>query len=363
MEARKYLLFILGVILISSAIWYFSNIFLYIIVAAILSLIGQPVDRFFGNIRIGNFKLSETVSAALAFCSLLFVFFLLAIIFVPLITEEAQILSSIDPSAAIASAQEPLKKVEQILQGFNIHYSFSDLQLYFQEKLASVLTVTNITLFFNHFIAALGNFLGAFFAISFLTFFFLRDEKKIVDAITSAVPESYSEKVKNVLVHSEHMLKRYFIGVFIEILLVIAFLSIGLSIAGIEHALLIALFAGIVNVIPYVGPLIGTGFALFIGFTTNPDMTMAGISGKILIVSLVVQVADGILLQPLIYSNSVKAHPLEIFLAILVGATIGGIGGMILAVPSYTVLRVIAREFFIHFRFVKQLTKKFDVKN
>lgn len=360
MEMRKYFLFTFFAALAIFAVWYFSNIFLYIIIAGILSLIGQPIDRFFLKLKIGKFRLSETLSAALAFCTLLFAFSLLVIIFVPLITEEAQILSSIDTNAAIASLQEPLKDIESLLQSFHVNYSFADLQLYFQEKLASVLTVTNISLFFNHFISALGSFVGAFFAISFLTFFFLRDEKKIVGVITSAIPENYSDKVKNVLVQSEQMLKRYFIGVLVEILLVIALTSIGLYIAGIEHALIIALFAGIINIIPYVGPLIGTGFALFIGLTTNPDMTMIGISSKVLIVFLAVQVIDGILLQPVIYSSSVKAHPLEIFLAILIGATIGGIGGMILAVPSYTIIRVIAKEFFINFRFVKQLTKKFD---
>jgi predicted PurR-regulated permease PerM len=360
MEIRKYFLLISGCILITSSVWYFGSIFIYIIIAGILSLIGQPIVKIFSNIKFGNFNLPKTIAAALAFCTLLFIFLLLSVIFFPLITKEAQILSSINVNAAICTVQGPLKEIEQILQQFHIDYSISDLQSYFQQKLISILTVTNATYIFNRFLAVAGNFLGGFFAISFLTFFFLRDAKKIANAITSAVPEKYSEKVKNILLQSQHLLQRYFIGVLIEILLVITFLSIGLYIAGIEHALLIALFAGIVNVIPYVGPLIGTGFALFIGLTTNLDMTMMEISSKILILFFAIQIADGVLLQPIIYSNSVKAHPLEIFLAILIGATIGGIGGMILAVPSYTVLRVIAREFFINFRFVKELTKKLE---
>jgi predicted PurR-regulated permease PerM len=362
MEIRKYFLLILSCILITLSVWYFGNIFIYIVIAGILSLIGQPIVKFFSNIKFGKFNLPETISAALGLCTLLFIFLLLFVIFFPLIAKEVQILSLINANTAIYTVQGPLKEIEQILQQFHIDYSISDLQSYFQQKLISILTVTNATYIFNRFLAAIGNFLGGFFAISFITFFFLRDAKKIANAITSAVPEKHSEKVKNILIQSEHMLKRYFTGVLIEILLVITFLSIGLSIAGIEHALLIALFAGIVNVIPYVGPLIGTGFAIFVGLTTNPDMTMMGISSKILIVFLTIQIADGVLLQPIIYSNSVKAHPLEIFLVILIGATIGGIGGMILAVPSYTVLRVIAREFFINFRFVKELTKKLEDK-
>ena len=359
MEMRKYFLFLVAIAAIVVSVWYFSNIFLYILIAAILSLIGQPIDRFFGKIRLGNFRISETLSAALAFISLLLVFVLLAIIFVPLVSEEARILSSIDKETAIASLQEPMQQLDAIFRRFHIDYSMYDLQNYAQDKLTSVLTATNLSLFFNQLIATLGNFFVAFFAISFLTFFFLKDEKKIVDALLAIVPESYSEKVKNVLVQSEHMLKRYFIGILIEILLIIALLSIGLSVAGVEHALLIALFAGIVNVIPYVGPLIGAGFALVIGVTTNTDMTTMGVIMRILIVFPIVNLTDAFLLQPLIYSSSVKAHPLEIFLVILIGAKIGGIGGMILAVPSYTVLRVIAKEFFTNFRIVKRLTNKF----
>ena len=357
---RKYFLFVLATALIGLSVWYFSSIFLYIIIAAILSLIGQPIHHFFGKIHIGKFRISETISAALAFFTLLFVFFLLAIIFLPLISEEATILSSIDRGAALAALQEPINNIEHVLRNLNIDYESFNLQAYFQDKIVSILSVTNLSLFFNNVIGALGGLLIAFFAISFLTFFFLRDEKIIIDALLSVFSENYSDKVKHVLTETKRLLKRYFIGILIEVLLVMTLLSIGLSIAGIKHALLIALFAGIVNVIPYVGPFIGAGFALFIGLSTNIEMTTVGVIIKIFIVFPIVNLTDAFLLQPLIYSSSVKAHPLEIFLVILVGATIGGIGGMLLAVPSYTVLRVIAREFFIKFRIVQRMTKKFD---
>jgi len=343
---RNKILLLLGIIFAGICVWYFSSIFLYIIIAAILSLIGQPIRNFFGKLHIGSIRVSQTLSAMLAFLALLFAFFLLTIFFVPLITEEANILSSIDRGAAIASLQRPIENVEHILKNFNIDYESLNLQTYFQDRLISIFSVTNLSLFFNQFIGALGDIFIAFFAISFF-----------IDALLLTVPENYSEKVKHVLTQTKRLLKRYFIGVLVEVLLVITFLSIGLSIAGIKHALLIALFAGILNVIPYVGPFIGAGFALFIGLTTNTEMTMLGVIIKIFIVFPIVNLCDAFLLQPLIYSSSVKAHPLEIFLVILIGATVGGIGGMILAVPSYTILRVIAKEFFTNFRIVQRMTK------
>ena len=358
---NKNLLLLLLLVVGGFSVWYFWHIVIYIIIAGILALIGQPIDRFYTKyLRFGYFKLSPTLSAGLAFLTLFLGFFLLAIFFVPLITEEAGILSSIDRKTVILSLQKPIEDIERVLQNFHIDYEMWNLQTYLQDKLMSILTVTNLSLFLNQFILALGDFFIALFAISFLTFFFLRDEKTIVDAMLSIVPETYSEKAKRVLDETEHLLKRYFIGILIEILLVITFLSIGLWITGIKHALLIALFAGLMNVIPYVGPLIGCAFALFIGLTTNADMSMLSVIVKILIVFPIVNLSDAFLLKPLIYSNSVRAHPVEIFLVILIGATVGGVGGMILAVPSYTVIRVVAKEFFTNFRIVKRLTKKFD---
>lgn len=344
---NKNLLLILLLAVAGFSMWYFWHIVIYIIMAGILALIGQPIDRFYTKyIKYGNFKLSPTLSAGLAFLTLFLVFFLLAIFFAPLVLEEAALFSSLDRDTIIASIQKPMDNIDRILHNMNIDYDIANLQSYFQEKIISLFTVTNLTLIVNQFIGALGDFFIAIFAISFLTFFFLRDEDAIIGAMFSLVPKDYSEKVKSVWTESERLLKRYFIGVLLEVLLVITFLFIGLWICGIKHALLIALFAGLMNVIPYVGPLIGCAFALFIGLTTNADMSMFSVIIKILIVFPIVNLSDAFLLQPMIYSSSVKAHPVEIFLVILVGAAIGGIGGMILAVPSYTILRVFVKEFF-----------------
>lgn len=352
---NKNLLLILLLVAVGFSVWYFWHIIIYIIIAGILALIGQPIDRFYTKyLRFGNFKLSPTLSAGLAFLTLFLVFFLLTVFFLPLVFEEARILSSLDRDTIITSLQKPIENIERTLKNFNIDYNGGNLQQYLQEKLLSVLSATNLTLFFNQLIGALGNLFMSVFVISFLTFFFLRDEDLIISAMFSFVPQAYSEKAKMVWHECERMLKRYFIGVLLEVLLVITFLFIGLWICGIKHALLIALFAGLMNVIPYVGPLIGISFALFIGLTTNTDMSLLSVVIKIFIVFPIVNLSDAFLLQPLIYSSSVKAHPLEIFLVILVGATVGGIGGMILAVPSYTILRVFAKEFFTSFGTNKQ---------
>ena len=344
---NKNILFFVAIVLACCGIWYFfHHIVIYIIIAGILSLIGQPIDRFFSRIKIWKIKMSGTLSAALALLTLFLFFFGVAVIFTPLVMEEANIFSSIDKETIMTALRDPMNSIDKMLHNLSIDYGGENLQNQLQEKLMSALSAANLSLFANQFFAALGDFFIAFFAICFLTFFFLRDKTMIAHGVISLFPKNYSDKVSNVFTESERLLKRYFIGILIEILLVTTLLSIGLSATGIKHALLIALFAGIMNVVPYVGPLIGGAFALLIGLTTNQDAAMLSVIIKICVVFPIVNLADAFFLQPLIYSSSVKAHPVEIFLVILSGAAVGGIGGMILAVPSYTILRVFVKEFF-----------------
>jgi predicted PurR-regulated permease PerM len=139
-------------------------------------------------------------------------------------------------------------------------------------------------------------------------------------------------------------------------------IAIGLSVVGLKvsHAVTIALIAAVLNVIPYVGPFIGSLMAVAIGTAVSMPMDVAtGLVPRIIYILIVMEttkVIDNVIFQPQIFSRSVKAHPLEIFLVILIAATIGGVLGMLIAIPAYTVLRVIGKEFFNQSKFVQRIT-------
>jgi predicted PurR-regulated permease PerM len=119
----------------------------------------------------------------------------------------------------------------------------------------------------------------------------------------------------------------------------------GLSILNIKYAASIALFAAVSNLIPYLGPILGASFGIIVGLSTSGSGIFISneylvLIFKIIAVFTTVQLTDNLILQPLIFSKSVKAHPLEIFIVIFAGATIAGIPGMIAAIPAYTVIRV-----------------------
>ncbi len=185
-------------------------------------------------------------------------------------------------------------------------------------------------------------------------------------SILVIMPSHIEEKVAHILDSISVLLRRYFIGLMFEVVMVMILVTLGLVIIGIEfnHAVVIALFCGLFNVIPYLGPWMGAFVGILIGMAINLNADFMShtlpLIGLMVLVFATVQILDNILFQPLIYSSSVKAHPLEIFLVIMAAGSMAGILGMILAIPAYTILRVIAKEFFDNLKIVKKLTKSLD---
>jgi predicted PurR-regulated permease PerM len=181
--------------------------------------------------------------------------------------------------------------------------------------------------------------------------------------LLSAIPDKFEEKTKKVFDDSRKLLSRYFIGLMLELLLVMICVTIGLLIVGIRFdlAITIGFFCGLFNIIPYVGPLLGGAFGLILGISNHIELdfytAVMPMLIKMAIVFAVVQILDNNIFATVIFSNSVNAHPIEIFLVIVIAGNFGGIVGMIFAVPGYTFLRILARQFFSNFKVVRSLTK------
>jgi predicted PurR-regulated permease PerM len=142
-------------------------------------------------------------------------------------------------------------------------------------------------------------------------------------------------------------------------------IDIGMTIAGIDfqQALVMGLILGILNVIPYVGPWLGLFIALIMGVAAHINEDFGPLVLYMIIVEAVTHLIDNVVFQPVIFSNSVRAHPLEIFIVILAAGFVAGIPGMILGIPAYTVLRVFAREFFYNFKAVQKITSSLAPEN
>lgn len=361
----KYIIGILVVVLIGLLIWFFRSIVAFVVISAVLSFMGNPVVAFLGRVRIKRFVLPKALCAGITLALIWGICILFFWTFVPLIGMEANKLSSIDPDKILALVSEPVGRIDAFVNQSGIHETgqFSTVTL-LREKIHSILSFSLITDVFGTVASTIGDIFIAAFSISFTTFFFLKDEKLFEQAIVLMVPLKHEAAVSDVLGSVKKLLTRYFVGISAQISGIIFLVAIGLIIVGIEFkvALVIALFAGVINVIPYVGPLIGMIVGLVLGITSKvteiaPDHFVL-LAGSILAVFLIVHLIDNVVFQPFIFSSSVKAHPLEIFLVLLLAGHMAGITGMLLAIPGYTVIRVIAKQFLNNFKVVKKLTEK-----
>jgi predicted PurR-regulated permease PerM len=195
-----------------------------------------------------------------------------------------------------------------------------------------------------------------------LTFYFLLDESLVKDFVLVLTPESYVEDMRSVLHFSKHLLIRYFYGILMEVGIMMTIESTALLILDVPNAILIGFLGGLLNIIPYLGPLLGASIGMVLaGLSELAYGTYDDVFSSILSVAFVflgANLIDNIILQPQIYSKSVKAHPVEIFLVIIIGGRIGGVVGMIFAIPFYTVVKVVAHQFMSR---IKQTKEPVDI--
>jgi predicted PurR-regulated permease PerM len=360
---RKHPLFIVFITALALVVcWYLRTILLYVIIAAIIAMVVAPLDRHLERIKIKTKKIPRSLRALILLFTVYAVIGLFVSIFIPLIIDEIKIISTVDSKQLQQALHEPLTQIEGAFSQLQQNSGTQEqtLEQYVQEQFNAFIGVTKISALANSVFSTLGSLITGFFVISFLTFFFLKDGTAIFNTMMLLVPKKYQRQANNVFDDTRILLTKYFTAVLLDILFVAAFVSIGMAILGVRNAIIIGLFAGVLNIIPYVGPLIGGAFAIIIGISTNLHLDfytgMLPLAGKIMAVFVAMNLTDGFLVQPYIFSNSVKAHPIEIFIVILIAGTLAGIGAMVVAVPAYTVLRIIAKEFFSGYQFVQRLT-------
>ncbi len=364
-ERLKYLFWLLLTGIAIFVIWYFRAVVSFLIVSAVISLVARPIFDLIKKVRFRSWQASNSLSALITVLTL-WVFILgFFRVSVPFIVKEIHFLSNVDLDAVFDTAErllgsllEPIRDTEFGKAGLEvIEGQLKDTALTFFDfsRLRGILT-------------SLAGFLGGLFifafSVSFITFFFLKEEWLIIEGLLLFIPNHYESALKHMLSSIKTLLRRYFIGIIVQITLISVFVSLGLAMVGLEmqHAVIIGLFSGFVNVIPYMGPLIGAFFGFLVALvvyvqSSIPPEFVPYMLG-VLLVFVIVQLLDNVVFQPFIFSASVRAHPLEIFILILAAGYMSGIIGMFLAIPVYTIIRVIAREFFYNYKLVQKLTEK-----
>ena len=367
----RYLIYAASLAVVLALCWYLRNVLVYVILAAVVSLLCKPVMTFLGRLKIRKKPLP---AAFCAVCSLLIVMPVFLFIVTQIIPVASNIVRNIFDNLAKSDYSLPVDSFKIFVADINswMIEHFSNLGPDFRIEavvgkfLAKMLNTSSISSAVEHVASFLVSIGVGLFSVVFISFFFIKDSSLFGRIVSAFVPDDMESRVIEAISDIEYLLSRYFTGLLIEVLGVALLNLLGLwSLTGIgfSSAVGIAFITGMLNVIPYVGPLvggvIGTILAVILKFSAGAASTSFwGFILVTVLVFVVTQLIDNFLYQPLIYSASIKASPLEIFIVLLVAGNSAGILGMLVAIPAYTVVRVVASRFFIRYKPVRRLLQK-----
>ena len=327
-----------------------QSVLFYLLIAAVVSLIGRPITQLLKRIKFGN-----TLSSVTTIAILMIAFFGIVSLLLPVIFEQAKNLSLLNVNAFEATATKLINELSIYLSDYGV-----DLQSWVDRSLAEV-DYSFLPDAINTVLNGLSGFTIGVFSVIFISFFFLKDSGLLERMVMVFVSDKNVKRVEKSILSIKNLLSRYFIGLLVQITVLFIIYTLVLLIFGIPNAVTIALVCALLNIIPFLGPIIGTVLIIFLTMTSNLDASFASVTLPktiyVLIGFTIGQLIDNFLTQPYVFSTSVKSHPLEIFIVILNGGLLFGPLGMIIAVPSYTALKVIFKEFYAHNKIVKALTK------
>ncbi|TCK69154.1 putative PurR-regulated permease PerM [Winogradskyella wandonensis] len=346
-----------GILLAVALVLYFlyqiQSVIVYVLVAAVISLVGRPIVLFLRR----KLKFNNTVAVVVTMVLFIGVFLGLIGLFIPLIAEQGDNLALLD-----------LKKLqnntEDLYNQIVNYFEFNNIDVKASIKDSGLLSKIDFSLipdYLNKIVSGLGSFSIGLFSVLFIVFFFLKDSQLFENGIMTFVPQGNEPKTRRSINKIKDLLSRYFGGLLLQILILFVIYTIILLIFGINNAAVIAFLCALLNLVPYVGPLVGGFLMLLLSMSSNLGESFSEVilpkTTYVMIGFVVAQLVDNFFSQPFIFSKSVKSHPLEIFLIIIIAGILFGIVGMIIAVPTYTAIKVILKEFLSEYKFVKKLTK------
>ena len=344
---------IIGIALLLLFLFRISSVLVYIAISGVVSLIGRPITIFLRR----KLKFKNTIAVVVTMLLLLSILFGTAAMFIPLIKSQGENLALLNFNELEANFNFLIKEINTYLSSHNIDL-FKTLQ---DSDILSKLNVNAIPDLLNTVLSMLGSLSIGLFSVLFISFFFLKDSKLLEDGILVFVPNQKEGRLKKSFEKIKNLLSRYFIGLVFQILILFIIYTITLLIFGIKNAVVIAFLCALLNLIPYVGPLIGGIIMMVLSMSSNLGHDFQTVilpkTSYVMIGYFIAQLIDNFISQPLIFSNSVKSHPLEIFLIIVIGGLLFGVVGMIVAVPTYTAIKVIAKEFMSSNKIVDKMTQ------
>ena len=342
---------LLGLCVLVWLLYQLKTLLIYMLIAGVVSLIGRPINHFL----MKRLKMRAVLATSISIVLLLGILISLFSLFVPLLVQQGENLSLLDVDLLKANIQT---LVEEISAYFQLDNSFWQQQ-FSVDNLFQNVNFGLLPQLLNETLELLGGFTIGLFSVVFILFFFLKDSHLQERIILALVNDNVNDRVEKSIDKTKGLLSRYFLGLLLQISILLVINSVVLSVFAVENAFIIAFLCALLNLIPYLGPIIGAVLMLLLTMSSfiGADFSTVILPKTIYVMIgfFVGQLVDNFISQPFIFSNSVKSHPLEIFIVILASGTLLGPVGMIIAIPLYTTLKVIAQEFLAENKIVKSL--------
>ena len=350
-KLHPFVIAVIQIVLIAAAcyaLYLIKSVVVYAVIALYLSVLGSPLMNVLQRIPKIGAKMGNSLRAAIALILIMGLAAGIATWFFPVLISEFSFLYAIEYDKLIQGLQSEWSQLDSLLLSFGINSNTELEQL--NETLQSFASVDAISGALSGIMGSVGNIIAGLFSVVFISFFLFREKDLAHRFIDTITPKSYHHKVDLMTPQIKTIVTRYSFGILFQISAVFTLLAIGMSLIGVQGAVVLALCASVFNLIPYVGPLIGAALGILLGMgqlytagLTDPAEAVNLLQSLYLLIGLFigVQLLDNVVFQPIIFSNSVGAHPLEIFLVISIAGTLLGIGGMIIAVPMYSIGRIV----------------------
>lgn len=366
-KLAKYIIGAAGIAVICAILWYFRSVLAYILIAVVVSLIAKPLMGVLQKIQIKGKKIPDWLLAAFSITTVLAVLISILASVVPIVSGIVKDISMVNIEGAAKGIAVPLAEFNGFLRNIFPHLGNDfRIEVTILNELQKIFNVSMFSSVLGSAASFVTNLAIGLFSVVFIGFFFIKDNGLFTEIVCAVVPDRHEKTTEKAISDIGYLLSRYFIGVTFEMIGVALINFLGLMFIarmGFNASLGIAVLTGILNVIPYVGPFIGivlgTTLSILLKYTSlSPiglDVNFWVFVAILIAILYFTQLVDNFVYQPLIYSTSIKSKPLEIFIVLLIAGNIGGPLSLIIAIPCYTVVRVIAFRFFSHIKAIKRL--------
>ncbi len=346
-----------GVVLTLYFLYLIQTVLIYLLFAGVVALIGRPMVLFLKN----RLKFPDTLAVIVVILLMLGFLVGLILLFIPVLVEQGKNLSILDAD----DFQRNLQLIEVEINKFLGRSNFAVEDMINTQELKKEfiqgIEMSFIPKILNEVVGVLSSFSLGLISVLFISFFFLKDSKLLQNSLLTLVPDSKETGLLHSITKTRVLLSRYFLGLLVQILVLFVIYTIILLLIGVENALVIAFICALFNIIPWIGPGIALILMVLLTITSHlgadfntvilPDI------GWVVLGFGISQLIDNFISQPVIFANAIKLHPLEIFLVILISGMLFGVVGMIVAIPGYTVIKVILKEFLSENKIVKRMTQ------